>query len=147
MGVPYGSSIFQLRPDKCAICQLPHAWVFSFDISPDKVKGFCCTARDPIYMGVPGQATGDINPKIPGTCNNFQDATIEIVVCIDWFPGTCHLNYLALRGVELHIPFPLPHRQFVKVMLQNCAVFLTFNSQIQDRVISVHAYFRGYCVR
>ena len=35
-----GSSIFQLWTDKSAICHLPHAWMFSFDISPVKVKGF-----------------------------------------------------------------------------------------------------------
>ena len=62
--------------------------MLNFDISPDKVKGFCCTASDPIYMGAPGQATGDINRKIPGTGNSFQDVAMETVVCIDWFPGT-----------------------------------------------------------
>ena len=105
--------------------------MFGFDISPDKVKGFCCTASDPIYMGAPGQATGDINSKIPGTGDSFQDVAMETIVCINWLPGTCYLNYLAFRGVELHIPLPLPHRQFVKVMLQSCAVFLAFNGQIQ----------------
>ena len=56
--------------------------MFGFDISPDKVKGFCCTASDPIYMGASGQATGDINPKIPGTGDSFQDVATETVVCI-----------------------------------------------------------------
>ena len=121
--------------------------MFDFDISPDKVKGFCCTVSDPIYMGAPGQATGDINPKIPGIGDSFQDVAMETIVCIDLIPGTCHLNYLAFRGVELLISLPLPYRQFVKVMLQSCAVFLAFNSQIQGRVLSEQAYFRGYCIR
>ena len=121
--------------------------MFNFDISPDKVKGFYCTASDRIFLGAPGQATGDINPKIPGTDNSFQDVTMETVVCIDWIPRTCHLNYLAFRGVELHIPLPLPDRQFVNVMLQSCTVFLTINGQILGLAVSEQAYFRGYCVR
>ena len=45
IGIPYGSNIFQLRPEKCAIRHFPCAWMFSFDISPDKVKGFCSIAE------------------------------------------------------------------------------------------------------
>ena len=81
-------------------------------------------------MGVLGQATGNINPQISCTGNSFQDLTMEIVICIYRFPGPCHLNNLALRGVEFDVSVPLPHRQFVKVVLQGCAVILTFNGCI-----------------
>ena len=53
---------------------------------------------------------------------------METVVCIDWFPGTCHLNNLAFSGVELHIQQLPPHRQFVKVMWQSCASVVRYRA-------------------
>ena len=36
----YGSSIFQLWPDKCIVCHLFHGEVFVFNNSTDKIKCF-----------------------------------------------------------------------------------------------------------
>ena len=80
--------------------------MFSFDVSPFKIQGFGCIAGDPVCVGAPGQAIGDVNPKIPGASNSFQDMTMETVLCINWFPGTSHLN-LALLGDKLHVPISL----------------------------------------
>ena len=59
MRIPYGSSVFQLRPHKCIICHLSHAGMFCSDVSSDKIQGFSCFAGNPVYVGVPGQVTGD----------------------------------------------------------------------------------------
>ena len=83
---------------------------FCFNISTGKVQGYSCTAGDPVSMGAPGQVTRVVNPKISGAGDSFQNQTMESVHCIYWLPGPCHLNYLALRGVELHVPLSLPHR-------------------------------------
>ena len=63
MGIPYSSSTFQLRSDTCFIRHLPHAWMFGFNVSPDKIQGIVCTAGDPVYTDAPGLATGDINRR------------------------------------------------------------------------------------
>ena len=79
MGIPNGSSIFQLRSDKCTIYHLPQAWMFNFDISPE-LRVFVAL---PVTLSIwEHQATGDINPKIPGTGNSFQDVAMETILCI-----------------------------------------------------------------
>ena len=55
------------------------------------LQGFSCFAGNPVYVGVPGQVTGDINPQISCTGNSFQDLAMKTVICIYRFPGPCHL--------------------------------------------------------
>ena len=71
---------------------------------------------NPVYVGAPGQVAGNVNPQISVTDNGFHDLVMEAIVCIGRFrrPGPRRLDYLALRGVEFHIPVSLLHIQFVK---------------------------------
>ena len=64
----------------------PSRLVVRFYISMGKVQGFSCTAGDPVYMAAPGQFNRDINPKVSGTGNSFQDQATESVSCILWLP-------------------------------------------------------------
>ena len=45
-----------------AISHTPGIIVLMFHLI--KPRRFICTAGDPVYIGVPWQATGDVNPQI-----------------------------------------------------------------------------------
>ena len=85
--VPNCRSIFQLRPDQDVVGYPPHLWHLGPYVTFYKIKCSVCIVSDDVYVGTPGQITGDIKPKIPGTAGSIQGLTVKFVGGIDMFPG------------------------------------------------------------
>ena len=70
--IPDSRSIFQLQSYKEIISRLTYLWHLCFDVVSIKFNSPICIISYMVNMRIPGEATKDINPKIPGTQNRLQ---------------------------------------------------------------------------
>ena len=69
--------------------------------------------------------------------------SMQMIQIVNWVSGGCHPYHLALRGIKLHVPPGLPHRQGVKVILEHSATIRAIHSEIDRSVVCKKSYL-GY---
>ena len=61
--IPYGVCIFQLGTYHSVVGSLSHSGEFCLYVSVDKAQGTVGISGNSVYVGIPRQASRDINPK------------------------------------------------------------------------------------
>ena len=124
MTIPYGSSIFQLRPDNLlyVISLTPGCFVLMFLRTKFRVL-----VALPVILSMwefQDRSVEISTPQISCTGSSFQDLTMNAIICIYMFPGPCHLNNLALQH-------PCPNPAPTQTVCQGRVVGLHCHSHIQ----------------
>ena len=81
-------------------------------------------------MIVPTQLLMDVNTQILGRSCLLKDMTMDIVVSLDDMLLVCHMQQLALFGMEFHLPVCFPLLQSNEVPLESGCISFAPNLSV-----------------
>ena len=78
----------------------------------------------------------NVYPQVLGSVRLLKDVAMDVAGSFDDVSLICDMQYLALLGMEFHLPVYLPLLKLIEVFLKLDGIFLTLGLSIEDTVVS-----------
>ena len=79
---------------------------------------------------IPTKLVMNVYPQVLGSVRLLKDVAMDVAGSFDDVSLICNMQYLALLGMEFHLPVYLPLLKLKEVLLKLDGIFLTLDLSI-----------------